>query len=190
MIKLDIGCGIEKRDESYIGVDAFSPDADVKAFMWELPFEDNSVDEIWTTQALEHVSKFAVVPTLVEWHRVLKPGGMMHIEVPDLVWVCLYWLSHQTVGYELDTIFGNQVHEGEYHKTGFNAQILKQYVDFVDGFDIEVLDHIGPNLEQATEEKHNSTIKQRVIRLRATKRPGSVTPTQEPWQLVDESVAE
>lgn len=40
---------------------------------YRLPFEDNSVDYIFTDQVFEHVKDYAT--TLSEIHRILKPGG-------------------------------------------------------------------------------------------------------------------
>jgi predicted SAM-dependent methyltransferase len=115
-LKLDIGAGGLSSDSSFTSVDAFT-EADIKAFMWDIPLENDSVDVIFTSNALEHVSKFAVVPTLREWHRILKPGGKLQILVPDLEWAVKFWLERQTTDWAMDIIFGNQLHEGEYHKT-------------------------------------------------------------------------
>lgn len=168
MIKLDIGSGGKSSDSSFIGVDAFAEGADVKAFMWELPYDDNSVDVIFSSQALEHVSKFAVAPTLLEWKRVLKPGGRLQVQVPDLIWSCMHWLAHPTTDWSLDTIYGIQLHEGEYHKTGFTELILRQYTEWA-GFQIHKLEFFGSTLEDAISGEANADITQRVINLEAFK---------------------
>lgn len=168
MIKLDIGSGGKSSDSSFIGVDAFAPGADIKAFMWELPYEDNSVDVIFSSQALEHVSKFAVAPTLLEWKRVLKPGGKLQIQVPDLIWACMHWLAHPTTDWSMDVIYGIQLHEGEYHKTGFTDLILRQYIEWA-GFQIHKLEFFGSSLEEAVSGEPNADITQRVINLEAYK---------------------
>lgn len=168
MIKLDIGSGGKSSDSSFIGVDAFAEGADVKAFMWELPYEDDSVDVIFSSQALEHVSKFAVGPTLLEWKRVLKPGGRLQIQVPDLVWACMHWLSHPNTGWSMDVIYGIQLHEGEYHKTGFTDIILRQYVEWA-GFEIHKIEYMGTDLEAAVHGKEDINLTQRIINCEAFK---------------------
>lgn len=127
-MKLDIGSGGKSGKEGYIGVDPFAPGAEVSAFMWALPFPDNSVEAIYSSHSLEHISKHQVPGTLREWKRVLMPGGELELLVPDLEWCIRHWLSHQTTGWELDIIFGHQAHDGEYHKTGFNKLILARYL--------------------------------------------------------------
>lgn len=168
-IKLDIGSGGPSGDSSFIGVDAFAEGADVQAFMWDLPYEDGSVDTIICLQALEHVSKFAVVPTLTEFKRVLKSGGKLQVSVPDLEWSCMNWLSHQTTEWNMDIIYGNQKHEGEYHKTGFSMAILAMYFNAVGGFEVHKMEYEGGTLEEAVYGLPNTGISQRIINLEATK---------------------
>ena len=56
---------------------------DVLADVEHLPFEDNSVDEIYASHVLEHLPFES--KALQEWLRVLKPGGMLTVAVPDIV---------------------------------------------------------------------------------------------------------
>jgi SAM-dependent methyltransferase len=48
------------------------------------PYENNSIDEILTSHFLEHLKlRTEAVPFLQECNRVLKPGGILSIIVPD-----------------------------------------------------------------------------------------------------------
>lgn len=127
-MRLDIGCGIYKR-EGFTGVDVDpSVNPDICSPMWYIPLADNTVDEIYSSHALEHVTKFQVVPTLLEWKRLLKPGGQAVIQVPDLEWCCRAWLSHPQTDWWMDTIFGMCTTEGEQHRTGFTTLIMMDYL--------------------------------------------------------------
>ena len=128
-IVLDIGCGKQKVHPRCLGVDAYEgyPTVNLQAYMWDMPFDDNSVDGLFCMSALEHVSKYQVMPTLKEFERVLKPGAKFVILVPDLDWICQRWLDEPNVNYNLDLIFGEQSHEGQYHKTGFTQDIFALY---------------------------------------------------------------
>lgn len=128
---LDVGCGDIKVDDKLLGVDAYSdaPCVNVKAYMWDMPFEDNSIDGILCMMALEHISKFQVMPTLIEFNRVLKPGARFIILVPDIIWVLNKFIDNPNVEWEMDMLFGIQTHDGEYHKTGFTREIIKKYFD-------------------------------------------------------------
>ena len=115
--------------------------------MWDLPFESESVDEIYCAHALEHVSIRQVQPTLNEWFRVLKPGGILTLQVPDLAWCMIQWLANPTTGFELMRIFGNQEHAGEYHKCGFTPQILAHQLAAA-GFSVHKIETIWSHAQQ------------------------------------------
>lgn len=125
----DMGCGKNKVHPRTIGVDAYEDYAtvNVKAYMWETPFEDNSLDGVLCFSALEHISKYQVMPTLAEFERILKPGGKFVILVPDLEWVCRRFLEEPDPNWNMDLIFGDQTHDGQYHKTGFTENIFAMY---------------------------------------------------------------
>jgi predicted SAM-dependent methyltransferase len=123
-MKLDIGAGNTRRDNDFKTVD-FYTEADIKAQMWEIPVEDNSVDEIWSSHALEHVPIVKVHPTLLEWFRILKPGGRAEIQVPNFDYIAKYWLTGSDRAWAEMIVFGNQAHEGEYHKSAFTTAGLR-----------------------------------------------------------------
>lgn len=146
MIKLDIGSGGKSTDSTFLGVDAFT-EADINALMWDLPYKDGEVDVIYSSNALEHISKFNIIPTLWEWKRVLKIGGKLEIIVPDLVWACMWWLSHQNTDWSMDILYGHQSHEGEFHRTGFTPEIMESYLDVCGGFKLVKVGYYGSSLE-------------------------------------------
>lgn len=143
-VGLDVGAGKKESSQGsdFLTVDLYT-EADINAPMWYINLPDESVDAIYCNQALEHVSKFMVMPTLLEWKRLLKPGGAVMLIVPDLEWAVSYWLAHQTVSLELDFIYGNQHHEGQYHKTGFSLQILLDYIKIAGDFTVHQLLYKG-----------------------------------------------
>ena len=129
MIRLDIGSG-DTPKEGYVGVDLYSnAEGIIQAPMNALPFEDETVDEIYSSHALEHIGKYEVVPTLAEWYRVLKFNAPLTIEVPDMEWVCKNWLKYRSNDWHMDAVFGDQSTPGQYHKTGFTRQIMYRYLE-------------------------------------------------------------
>jgi SAM-dependent methyltransferase len=65
----------------YTTTDLYSPLADVKADICNLPFEDNSYDLILCNHVLEHIPDDA--KAMQELYRVLKPGGMGIFQIPQ-----------------------------------------------------------------------------------------------------------
>jgi SAM-dependent methyltransferase len=89
LIKLNLGCG-DKILDGYINIDVVESRAGKKPdFICDLhnlsKFESNSVDEILAVHVVEHFWQWEVVDILKEWTRVLKPGGKMILECPNLV---------------------------------------------------------------------------------------------------------
>jgi SAM-dependent methyltransferase len=91
-MKLNLGCG-DKILEGYVNVDVAESrrglKPDVLCDLHELtPFEDASADEILAVHVVEHFWRWEVVDVLKEWVRVLKPGGKMILEAPNLISAC------------------------------------------------------------------------------------------------------
>jgi SAM-dependent methyltransferase len=59
-----------------------------------LPFVDNSVDAVYHSQFLEHLDRPIAAILAQEVKRVLKPGGIHRIVVPDLEKLCRGYLTH------------------------------------------------------------------------------------------------
>lgn len=82
MKKLNLGCG-KNIKEGYINIDLYKGDGvDIILNLEEarLPFPENSVDEIYISHALEHISNRYNL--ILECHRVLKPRGKLIIYLP------------------------------------------------------------------------------------------------------------
>lgn len=58
-----------------------------------IPFADGSVDVVYHSHMLEHLDRCLVPGFLEEVRRVLKPGGVHRIVVPDLELLCKSYLE-------------------------------------------------------------------------------------------------
>lgn len=77
---------------------------DYVAYMHRLPIVDNSVDFVLNSHVIEHAPD--PIQTLKEWHRVVKPGGLIYCVVPhrdrtfdntrDVSTLDELWERHQT----------------------------------------------------------------------------------------------
>lgn len=80
-MKLDIGCGKNKR-EGYIGIDITkNSDADIIASALSIPVKDSVVDEINCSHLLEHLYPEEAQKFFDEILRVLKEGGEASLKV-------------------------------------------------------------------------------------------------------------
>ena len=71
----------KKLGHDYTTADLYSPIADVKADITDLPFEDDSFDIIFCNHVLEHIPDDT--KAMQELYRVLKKGGMGIFQIPQ-----------------------------------------------------------------------------------------------------------
>lgn len=71
--------------KSEYSLDWSQSDIDYNLFSMEaLPIEDNSVEIIYTSHTIEHITNTHVAKLLSESYRTLKPGGCIRIVCPDV----------------------------------------------------------------------------------------------------------
>jgi SAM-dependent methyltransferase len=90
--RLNLGCGETKR-HGYVNVDIsdqVNADLVVDLNVLPWPWEDGSIDEVFTQDCFEHLSPLGrvngqanIIAVLAEVFRVLKPGGKVEIVVPS-----------------------------------------------------------------------------------------------------------
>lgn len=82
--KLHLGCGV-KHFPGWFHVDALDyPHVDHIGPVDDLPFiENNTSGLIYACHLLEHFGRKTFARALSEWHRVLRPGGVLRLAVPD-----------------------------------------------------------------------------------------------------------
>lgn len=95
-IKLDIGCGKFKKD-GFIGVDAKDFGQEI---VWDicqgLPFQDETVDEVYTSHTLEHIKDESLDDLFREFHRVCKNGAKLTIRVPHADTIEAHYFCHHS----------------------------------------------------------------------------------------------
>ena len=82
--KLNLGCGNDKR-AGWLNIDAnkkCKPDVVAPAHKLSI-FHNNTVDTIMALHLFEHLTYLQACKALREWHRVLRPGGLLWLELPD-----------------------------------------------------------------------------------------------------------
>jgi len=86
-IRLNLGAG-DYNDPRYTPLD-IKTGTDIR----KLPYADNTVAEVYASHVLEHFSYYERDEILKEWVRVLKPGGLLRIAVPDQTKLANEWLK-------------------------------------------------------------------------------------------------
>lgn len=116
-MRLNLGAGD-------VEIDGYMPrDAKTGDVLWPLPDADESADEIRASHVLEHFPHSVVPDVLREWVRVLKPGGVLRIAVPDFEVLASQYLAGASLPFQ-GYVMGGQTDRLDYHKTIFDIDIL------------------------------------------------------------------
>jgi len=150
---LNLGCGLDKRKSSsseiWINVDIrkeVEPD-----IVWDMektpyPFGDCEFDAVLMIDSLEHVSFRKVKDVVKELYRILKRGGELIIQCPDLEAIAYKVILYPPRNDDYEQlsywIYGAQDYEENLHKSGFTIKALKKLLES-HGFVVESMKNDG-----------------------------------------------
>ena len=181
--RLNIGCG-GRPLRGYINIDMdtldqirlrypnqiFDDDLIVVQYdIFNLPFPDNSVDEIRSEGLIEHLPFIDEPKFFYEIVRILKPGGILYISTVDFEMTAKQWLDakddwqdfykndkeailkqhwfgtytykpNNRWGYLTATLFGSQNGEGQFHTNCYSEKKLRAICKKIK-LDVLALDH-------------------------------------------------
>ena len=140
-MKLHLGCG-QTFIKGYTHIDVIEyPHIDIVNSVDRLPMiEDNSCDIIYSCHVLEHFHRNVVTHVLKEWIRVLKPGGILRISVPNMWNLFQIYSKTKDLSLILGPIFGRCNYLYNYHYTGFDYDTLEKLLESVGAKDIKSYD--------------------------------------------------
>lgn len=149
-IRFNMGCGRDKLP-GYMGVDMHSETADIKMDIMKLKLPANCADEILASHLIEHLPQHRAPEILGTWFEVLKPGGKLVLETPDLDGLCDAFLKANgedkhalavcIYGAAVDRITPETEEKGALstHLWGYTPATLSALVQHVGFTDIQVL---------------------------------------------------
>jgi len=138
-MKLHLGCG-ERYLEGYVNIDLPLSShsvqrisvADIHADILDLRYPAGTVDEIRLHHVFEHFPRPVACALLASWYSWLKPGGTLHIEVPNLRKTALAMLhplaSFKQYGVAERHIFGSHEADWAVHHEGYTPKSLALFV--------------------------------------------------------------
>jgi len=184
-MKLNVGCGPNLLD-GYVNIDTdniglmrkrypgtiFSEDAHIYTYdIFNLPYNEESVDEIIANSLLEHLSFEEEPAFLREMLRLLKPNGIFTFSVPNFEKIVKRWLEAKddwkdfyrtddeaisathwfgTYSYDQDNrwgyltamLYGNQNGKGQFHKNCYTIAKIKLMMSKVGCVDVTITEFI------------------------------------------------
>lgn len=144
---LDVGSGFHSRckidfpDDEVTTLD-IDPDAqaDVVADAIAIPLDGATFDMVFASHILEHFGRNDLHKVLLEWRRVLKPGGELRIFVPSLRAIVKRVYERKVVDWFIHAqIYGGQNSEWDTHKSGFFGPDLRYLLEAW-GYDVVTIE--------------------------------------------------
>jgi len=138
-VKIHLGCG-QRVLKGYVHVDEADFDhIDYRTDVRSLPmFDDDSVDEIYASHLLEYFDRVEVCDVLAEWGRVLRPGGILRLAVPDFAALVQVYRDAGTMESVIGPLYGRWPVPGTdmvvYHRTVYDQKSLTEVLQ-ANGFD-------------------------------------------------------
>jgi predicted SAM-dependent methyltransferase len=130
-MKLHLGCG-KRHLPGFVHIDAVEyPHVDHVATIDNLSFiPDDSIELIYNCHVLEHFKRKEVGRVLTEWRRVLQPGGVLRVSVPNFSVLCDIYQRYGKLDMVIGALFGRGDYLYNIHYNVFDfdslADALKQ----------------------------------------------------------------
>jgi predicted SAM-dependent methyltransferase len=115
-------------------------DVDVVADAKDIPLPDDYADIVFSSECLEHFPWNEYQLALKEWCRILKPGGLIRIEVPDFLNACKKLLALNSLEGDRamqQIFFAGQTNQYDFHYVGLTSRML---IDDFKNLGLEVID--------------------------------------------------
>lgn len=89
-------------------------------------FESGSVGEIYASHVLEHFPHTKTLDVLKEWARVLTPGGILYVAVPDFKRAVEIYQKHGFCSWVQNFLMGDQGYKTAFHYAIFDEKKLRE----------------------------------------------------------------
>ena len=155
MIKLHLGCGWRNFGPDWVHIDGGDYAHLQHNDITNLPYDDNLVDVIYASHVIEYFDRNEIKSVLREWHRVLRPGGVLRLAVPDFL--KLSWVYQDTKNLDniLGPLFGKMPMGDQtiYHKTVYDFKSLKDLLQSL-GFN-DIISYNCKEMDHAQFDDHS-----------------------------------
>lgn len=117
----------------------------ILADMRDIPLPSNSADELMCIHGIEHIEPWEAEKALAEWFRILRPGGKIVVECPDIIKCARNLLTGFTLAgkhpdqYGMWGLYGDNRPQDSHmlHRWGYHPASLRKVLERAGFVDIE-----------------------------------------------------
>lgn len=151
MTKLDIGCGLHPKEplDEWTHLDCDEgPHIEMVCDFGDIDLPDGSVDEIHIGDVIEHIPVWRQTEVLGEWYRLLKPGGILEGNTPNLEGnVQRYVRGDIDLNWLLQNLYGDRAGPPHQHYILFTEETLRELLEKHGFIDVDFGGSPGPSNE-------------------------------------------
>jgi len=144
LVKLHLGCG-KRHIPGFVHVDQVAlPHVDhVQDIRHLKNFADGTASLLYACQVIEYFDREEAVDVLAEWRRVLAPGGVLRLSVPNFAVLAKLYHAGLKLDWFLGTLYG-RIPDGSggwvYHRTTYDEPSLKELLEKLGFTDVRLWD--------------------------------------------------
>lgn len=99
---------------------------DGKRLVNPIPLTDGVADEMHCYHFIEHVFRWEASAVLMDFRRLLKPGGLLVLELPNIELACKNLLAGKNDQMSMWPLYGDWGHQDPYmmHKHGYTQKTI------------------------------------------------------------------
>lgn len=112
------------------------------------PLDDNCADELQALHVIEHVYAWEAPHLLAEWKRLLKPGGKLILELPNIRLACQNVIDGLPDQMGMWPLYGDWNHKDPYmmHRHGYTPETIGALLA---GAGFTAITHLPPQMHGA-----------------------------------------
>ena len=142
-MKISFGCGKHTWDGFYC-IDAvphpqasrkpdliYAAEFDDQNLILQIPLESECADEVHAYHLIEHVFAWEAPALVKEWMRLLRPGGRLILELPDILLAARNLLNGSRDQMSMWPLYGDWNHRDPYmmHKHGYTPATISALLE-------------------------------------------------------------
>lgn len=138
-VRLNVGCGRHVID-GWVNIDAARSkraprDPDILCNVQSIPLPDECADELHAIHIFEHFYYWETDGLIEEWKRLLKRGGLLVLELPDIIKCARNLIAGMEPRNSYWGFYGDPSHQDPFmcHRWGWTPDTLRGFLE-VHGF--------------------------------------------------------